>query len=270
MATYSFMRIVILSTALVCCAQILSAQQFWIEPSSYYAKPGDSISVRFVVGENLNGDAWNLRKERIQKLELFYGNTVQDLLPMVKEGQANHLKFRVGEPGAYVLKIKTKNSFIELPATNFNAYLKENAMDDAILRRQKTDATTKPGKEFYTRNAKAIIQVGDKEDGGYKKNTALPLEIIPLTNTKDFKEGDAVKFKVMYHGKPLFGARAFVWNNQGVKTYAQPIYSQQDGTIEVRIFNNGLWMISVIQMTPATQAGADWQSYWGTLVFEVK
>ncbi len=223
-----------------------------------------------MVGENLTGDLWNLRKDRIKKLELYHGDKVTDISSQLVEGKTKHLKLSFSEEGTYLIKMQSNNAFIELSADRFNQYLKENFLDDAITRRQRTNATDNPGREFYSRNTKLIIQVGKKRDEGYLKNTGLPVEIIPLSNVADFKTGDAVKFKIMYGGKPLFGARAYVWNNKDSRTYSQPIYTQQDGTLETRIFNTGLWMVSVVKMIPSQEQGADWQSFWGTYVFEVK
>jgi uncharacterized GH25 family protein len=239
-------------------------------PDKFSCSPGDSVNITFVVGENLNGESWNLRKDRIQKMELHHAGKVTDLSGSVIEGKHIHLKLALKEEGTYVLKMQSNNAFIELSADRFNQYLKENFLDEIIDRRKKTNATDKPGKEFYSRNTKLILQVGEKPDKEFEKNTGLPVEIIPLTNVADYKIGDAVKFRILYGGKPLFGARAYVWNNKDSRTYSQPIYTQQDGTIETRIFNSGLWMVSVVKMIPSPEQGADWQSYWGTFVFEIK
>lgn len=60
-----------------------------------------------------------------------------------------------------------------------------------------------------------------------------------------------------------------MWNSKNNKVFNQPIYSQQDGSIDVRIFNDGDWMISVVKMVPVSHPDADWQSFWTSLVFRV-
>lgn len=246
-----------------------TAQEFWMEPDSYTHKPGDSLKVRFMVGDNFAGERWNLRQDRVQKATLYRGAKVTEIKGQLKEGKTDHLKMPLKEEGGYVFVMQGNNAFMEMDATRFNAYLKEHGLDDAINSRKKNNAENSPGKEFYQRNTKLILQVGARRDEFYKKIAGLPLELIPEQNPVTYKVGDEVSVKVLFEGKPLFGARAFAWNMKDNHVYSQPIYTLQDGTIKVRLFNNGPWMITIIKMVPSKESGADWQSYWGSLVFNV-
>jgi hypothetical protein len=248
----------------------MHAQQFWMRPDKFHYQPGDTVRINFYVGDNLIGETWNLKKARIKRLELIQGETTTDLRELAREGKSKHLKFVPEGPGTWVVVMESQNSFIEIDATNFNAYLKENALDDALNARKKAGTTETPGREHYARIAKAIIQVGDSLTGDFSRPAGTSMEIMPELHPAQLKAGESCKFKVLYAGKPVFGARAYVWNNQNTRTYSQPIYTQQDGTIDTRLFNPGLWMVSVVKMVPADGVEADWQSYWCTYVFEVR
>lgn len=245
------------------------AQEFWMSPGKERYSLRDTLKIKFNVGDSFIGDTWNLRNERIESITCSYANKVQDITSSVIVGKGEHLRIPIVTEGSYVVAMKGKNAFVELDADRFNKYIKENSLDDAINQRKKSGTTDKPGKEFYVRYTKLIVQAGQKLDEGYKRRMGLPVEFIPQKNPATYKTGDIVKFTLLYEGKPLFGARAFVWNNKGGRVYSQPIYSQQDGSIEVRLFNDGPWMISVVKMVPSKDPGADWQSYWGTIVFNV-
>jgi uncharacterized GH25 family protein len=82
--------------------------------------------------------------------------------------------------------------------------------------------------------------------------------------------GDGVRFKVIFQGKPLFGAKVRIWNRYNNLTTTQNIFTLQDGTIETHISNPGTWLISVVKMIPAKSTEADWQSFRSTLVFGIK
>lgn len=84
------------------------------------------------------------------------------------------------------------------------------------------------------------------------------------------KKGDPVAFKILFEGKPLFGAKVKVWNRHNHRTSVQNIFSQQDGVIETHISNPGSWMVSVVKMVPSKNPKAQYRSYWGTLVFGVR
>lgn len=243
------------------------AQEFWIQPDKGTYTKGDTLKTRFSVGGNFVGETWNLRPEKVKSIQTHQSDKVTEL--QATEGKNVHLSIPLAVEGSCVVTMQSDPSTIEMPAERFNQYLKEYALDAAISQRKKTNTTDKPGRESYVRNAKLIVQVGSKLDDGYKKVTGLPLEIIPEKNPANYRKGDMVYFKVLFEGKPLFGARAFVWNKVEDRTYTQPIYSQQDGRIEVRLFNDGDWMVSVVTMMPSKDTQTDWRSYWGTLVFHV-
>ena len=98
----------------------------------------------------------------------------------------------------------------------------------------------------------------------------FPIEIIPEKNPYTLKKGDPVRFKILFEGKPLFGAKVKVWNRFDNRTTLQNIHTEKNGIIETHISNPGPWMVSVVKMVPSKQPGADWQSYWGSLVFGVE
>ena len=71
---------------------------------------------------------------------------------------------------------------------------------------------------------------------------------IPEKNPIDLKKGDVIRFKILFKGKPLFGANVKVWNRHNHSTSVQNIFSQQDGMIETHVSNPGSWMVSVVTM----------------------
>ena len=248
----------------------LQAQEFWMMPDKFQYEKGDTIRVRFNLGENFIGETWNLRPERIGTVSLHTTSATSDLKAGALPGRSTHLKVPAVREGTYLITMEGENAFVELPAGRFNEYLKEHALDNVARLREETNATDQPGREMYRRITKLIVQVGDTPDDTYKKNTGLPLDIIPEKHPATMKKGDLVQFKILFNGKPDFGARAYVWNNKDNKVFMQPVYSQKDGTIDVRIFNDGDWMISVVKMIQVSNPKADWQSFWGSLVFQVK
>lgn len=250
----------------------VQAQEFWMIPNKFDPAPGDTAIIHFEVGNNFIGENWNLRLDRVKRLS-WYDASQQgvSLRDRAHEGQEDHLVVPLKHAGTYLVLMEGNSAYIELPADQFNNYLKEYALDNAIQGRKKTGTEGKPGRERYARSTKLLLQVGDRLTDAYKASTGLPLDIIPQKNPGGYKVGDVVYFKLYFEDKPLFGARAFVWNMKNNRTYSQPIYSQQDGSIEVRVFNEGAWMVSVVGMVPAKEGGkAAWQSYWSSLVFYVE
>jgi uncharacterized GH25 family protein len=249
---------------------VAQAHEFWLQPLKFYYSVGEKIVIGFKVGQNFIGDSWKLKKERLVRLELQSRNQTKDITSLVVEGENDQLTLPVETEGSHVVIMESNTAFSELEAEKFNEYLKEDGLDDALNFRVKNDAIDLPGKELYSRHTKLIVQAGRKKDDTWKKIYDLPIEIIPDQNPMDLKVGSKIAFKILYEGKPLFGARVRVWNRYKNRTTMQPIFSQQDGTIETHISNPGPWMVSVVKMVPSKDPKADWRSYWGTLVFGVQ
>jgi uncharacterized GH25 family protein len=245
----------------------INAQELWMQPDKSLCKTGDSLTIEFNAGRNFNSNPWNLTKSKISRLQ-FYDMKGPHTISAA-EGKVKHIKMRVQEDGTKLFVMQGIPASIEIGAEEFNEYLKKYGLDDALNFRKNNNALDKPGKELYERSAKLLVQVGGRRDETWKKAAGLPLEIVPLSNPYTVKIGDVIRFRILYEGKPLFGARIFVWNKTDGRTFMQPVYSQQDGTIEARISDKGPWMISVVKMIPSKEPEADWKSYWSSLVFGV-
>jgi uncharacterized GH25 family protein len=249
---------------------LAQAHEFWLSPDKFICKPGEELKINFNVGENFNAEPWDVKLSRVEKIELHHLNNSIDLKPNVKEGMKENLSVTLKEEGTHLITMQTTNSFIELEADKFNEYLKEDGLDDALQYREQHGLIDKTGKESYTRFTKLLIQVGDKYDETYKKSAGFPLEIFVEKNPGNIKVGELVKFKIVFQNKPLFGAKVMVWNRYDNRTTIQPVYTLKNGIVEARISSKGPWMVSVVKMIPSQDKSADWQSYWGSLVFGVE
>jgi uncharacterized GH25 family protein len=245
------------------------AHEFWLQADKFRLKKGESIAISFRVGENFMGEPWNLKKHRVERLQLLQQNRVQDLKSGVKEGDKNNVVITPGNEGTAMVVMESNPAFISLDGKSFNAYLEEDGLDEALSYREKMKLLDDSAKEFYSRHSKLLFQVGDKTDETYIKEVGLPVEIIPLKNPYTLKVGDAIRYKVLYNGKPLFGAKVKIWNRSNNRTTTQNIYTQQDGIIESRITSTGPWMVSFVKMVPSKDPKAQWRSYWASLVFGI-
>jgi len=261
----------LLTLLLLLIASIVAqAHEFWLQPLKYFYAVGEKAMISFKVGENFMGEPWDLKHHRIEQLDLIHGNQTTDLKASVKEGEKDNLEVELKDSGTHLIVMQSNPAYIELEADKFNEYLKEDGLDNVYEQRKKSNTLTKPSKEFYSRHSKLLLQVGEVKDDTYKKVMGLPIEIVPDRNPYSLKKGDLIRFKILWQGKPFFGAKVRVWNRFDNRTTIQNIYTEQDGTMETHISNPGAWMVSVVRMIPASKEGADWESYWGSLVFGIK
>ena len=235
------------------------AQEYWMQPEKFIVKPGEKLVIDLKAGENFIGEPWS---PELNAIEDAHSVSLMDK-------DSGRIRYPSKVEGTQVLSLQTNNVFLESDPAKFNDFLKGAGLDDALYLRQQKNMLTLPAKENFSVHTKLIVQIGEKLDEGYKKVEGYPIEIIPLKNPYALKIGDKVRFKILFQGKPVFGARVKVWNRNNNRTTIQNIYTEKDGTIEAIISAPGPWMVSVVSMVPSKLAGADWQSYRGSLVFGI-
>jgi uncharacterized GH25 family protein len=260
---------VLIVAAFISCP-LLFAHEFWLMPSKFRVKINESVSLNFYVGEDFTGEIWGKRRERMSKLTHFMGKNQIDLTASAIQSDSNEVMLNFDKEGTQVLTMQSKNSFIALEAAKFNDYLKDDGIDNIYQLREKNGDLDKPSKELYRRCAKTLIQVGTKKGNTFKRNTGMPLEIIPLQNPYNLKIGDKLTVKVLFNGQPLTDKMIVTWHKTPTtKTVHQKLRTDAKGLMTFPLDKNGQWMVSTVQMVAVeNNPEANYQSYWGNLTFE--
>ena len=248
------------------CVNVVQAHEFWLEPTKFVFKVGETMEMKFLVGENFNGKDWEIEPGKVARLDHFIGGAEEDLASKISIPDKK-LSVRLAREGTHLFSLRSNNSFIELEAEEFNDYLKSDGQDDILQQREQNNELDKAAKEYYARCAKLLVQAGDSRDETYKKVAGLPLEIIPLNNPYSLEVTDQVSFQLLFQGRPLPFALVRVWNRTPGRTFIQKNYTEKDGTFTTRLSSKGVWMISTVKMIESRQPGADYQSFWASLVF---
>ncbi|HLZ15415.1 MAG TPA: DUF4198 domain-containing protein [Cyclobacteriaceae bacterium] len=249
---------------------MVQSHEFWLQPQKFRYALGEEMIVDFVVGESFEGEPWDLKKNKIEKLELSHLAGVVDLRQQVKIDAKEKLKYKFTEEGTYLLSMQSNSAYIELAADKFNDYLKEDGLENVVEIRTRTNTLDKPSKEFYSRHVKLLVQAGAKTADTFKKKTGMRIEIIPQQNPYLLKSGHYLQCLVLFDGKPLAHQMVKVWNKIGNASILQNTYTEDDGMVKFPISSRGPWMVSTVRMIPSEKPGADWQSFWSSLVFGIE
>jgi len=159
------------------------AHEFWLEAPRFRLQSGQTVNVRPLVGENFHGGPWTNQASKILRF-VRYGPIPTDSTDLTPApGFAPTDTFRTAltfaQPGTHLILLRSTNSFIELPATEFTAYLREEGLDYALTLRQEREQQATPGRETYRRCAKALVQVGEiattPATGAGARTKSLPL-----------------------------------------------------------------------------------------------
>jgi uncharacterized GH25 family protein len=245
-------------------------QEFWMQPERFLIAAGEKLAVSFKKGENFMDEPWLITKAQIENLTMHHSAKSNNLMDSIADGEKNNLMHLIKATGTYVLTLQSHNMLAELPADQFNEYLKSYGLDESLDQRTRSNTLSSPARDHYAVQSKLMFQVGDNRDDTYKKEIGFQAEIIPDRNPYALKVGDQIRFKILFDGKPVFGVRAKVWNRFDNRTTIQNIYTEKDGTFEARISNPGPWMVTVVRMMPSKETRSDWQSYRSSLIFGIE
>ena len=271
----------IITAALVALTTAALAHEFWLEAPRFRLQPGQTVNVHTFVGENFHGEPWTTKAAKIQRL-VRYGPTPADSTNLTPQNFTETDTFRTGftfaQPGTHVVLLRSTNSFIELPAEKFTAYLREEGLDYALKLRQENDQMALPGRETYRRCAKTLVQVGEAAasapatDSACRHVYGLPLELVPEQNPYRMAADKALTVRVLRAGRPAFGAAVQVWQRQpgGLPTTHYTTRANQNGRILLRLSGPGPYLLATVDMSAAPanlRDRADWQSTWASLTF---
>jgi uncharacterized GH25 family protein len=243
---------------------LLTSHEFWLQPNKYIYDRGEEINIRFVVGENFKGENWQGDSSRINELVIYYGGVKDIISPKLFAEKGDSLQLQQYDEGTSMVTYTSNNSFIELDAKDFNAYLEEDGLYDAIAYRKQHNETDSSGYEFYQRSVKTIFQVGNVKDETYKQTTTLPLDITPLSHPYKIPDGDSLTVKIRFKGDPLANTLIKIWNRQGNETLKWSVTSDKNGLAKFPVTTKGEWMMSCVKMIRIYDPHTNWQSYWGS------
>ena len=223
-----------------------------------------------MVGESFGGETWDLDRHKVERLEIHTGSSVKNLLGSIVKSPRKNLSYRFDRAGTHLVALESDFAFIELEAEKFNDYLKEDGLESILEKRSDTGDLGKGAREYYKRFAKLLVQSGNDVNNTYRRTAGFRLEIVPLANPYALRVGDYLDCQLLWENKPAPHRMIKVWSHVGNRIFLQNIYTESDGTIRFPISSAGPWMVSSVQMIPSEKEGADYQSFWSSLVFEIR
>src|SRR5262249_45258901 len=165
-----------------------------------------------VVGTGFRGEVKPYATPRTIRF-LLRGTRESDMSGLSTNGDPVSARFRVVSGDGQLLAYESNFTSIELPAGDFDAYLKLEGLDAALAERARLGGAEGPGRGRYARCPKAWI--GSGEPTGATEAVGLTMEIVPLA---DPTVGSSLPVRVLFRGQPLAGALVRAWNRPLVGT----------------------------------------------------
>ncbi|HSK79223.1 MAG TPA: DUF4198 domain-containing protein, partial [Thermoanaerobaculia bacterium] len=255
---------------LLLASSALEAHDLWIEPGAFTPAPGQRVAVRLRLGQGFRGDPVPRDPkllERFAALGAQGGETAIQGVPNTEP--AGFASF--ASPGLQVLVYDSRREPVELDAPKFEEYLQEEGLEKVISLRKERGQSAAPGREVFSRCAKALVAVGGKEarGRGFDQVAGLPLELVPEKNPYTLAGGGEIPVRLLYQGKPLADVLVVAFQ-KGRADQAVSALTDRKGRVTLRFDRPGAWLVKAVHMIPAPKdTGVDWESFWASLTFEI-
>lgn len=237
------------------------AHDFWIEPSSFRPAPGQRIAVRLRVGMQLKGDPVPRDTRQIERFG-DVGPAGETAVPGISGTDPAGWAAPAGA-GLHWLVYDSTHSSLEQPGPKFDHYLGEEGLER--IRQLRKGKGEGPVKEIFSRCAKSLLRVGEGS-AGYDRPVGLELELVPEKDPYSLKPGEALPVRLLYRGKPLDGALVVALASPDGKVSTRTA----GGRAALILDRPGPWLIKAVHMVPAPKgSGADWESLWASLTFDL-
>lgn len=245
----------------------LRAHDFWIEPSAFTPAPGQRVAVRLRVGQDLRGDPVPRDPALLRRFSVV-GPSGESPVPGVPNTDpAGFAAFQ--SPGPYTIVYESGRSSVELDAQKFEKYLAEEGLEKISALRASRGQSGAGVKEVFSRFAKALILAGGSRGSGYDQVLGQRLELVPEASPYALTGGGELRVRLLYEGKPLAGALVAALQ-KGRPEARVSARSDKGGRVRLRLDRPGFWLVKAVHTVPAPkEAGADWESFWASLTFEV-
>jgi uncharacterized GH25 family protein len=252
---------------LLALAAPLFAHDFWLEPSTFSPQPGQIVGVRLRVGQDLLGDPVPRDPALVNQFVFEDASGRKPLVGRTGSDPAGLL--RVDGQGLVVIGYSSNPSTVDMEAEKFNQYLKDEGLDAIAALRARRKQTGDKSHELFSRCAKSLVLSGLPNRTQADRALGFTLELVAERNPYTMRPGEDLPVRLTYENRPMPGALVVAINrlNPAEKQSAR---TDADGRVKLHLREGGLWLVKSVHMIPAPAgAGADWQSYWASLTFEL-
>ncbi len=250
----------------------VTAHDFWLQPSQFWVSPGAAVPMTFLVGHGGVRQRTNIGSDRFNVFRTTGPGGVTDRkgsLSNSKKGAEASLSFAA--PGTYVAYFSTSSILSELPSLRFNDYAAAEGLTLVTRHRAAQGKTDAPGREFYSRRGKALLQVGLPGKAAQPQVTApvgLSLEIVPLVNPYQPGPASSLPVQVLYQGRPLAGALVKLNDLNADERPVEVRRTDTNGRADFQIKRSGLWQLNVVWSQPlVNNRSADFLTTFSSLSF---
>ena len=244
-----------------------AAHEFWIAPQDGRVAPGAEIVADLKVGTMLRGEPYPYLSNRFQSFTVTVGNSTTAVDG--NEGDLPALAHAAERSGLHVIAQHT----IAFRVTYddwavFRRYLADEGLDGLADRHRARGLPEVGFAERYTRDAKALVQVGPVDPADRDVRTGLPLELVAEANP--YAAGiDVLPVVLTWQGEPVANRRINIFRDDGTVTRTTAT-TDENGRAMIPLSGDGEYLLNAVRLRPVDDSPVAWASHWATLSFKLQ
>lgn len=248
------------------------AHDLWLQPAGFWPASGQPFALSILIGHGPNRDNWGIRSDRIIMLtNVLPSGQRLDLLPLIRAGSSDPaMRLRLTQPGTHVVAMQSNDAQSVLPAERFNEFITVEGMTPAVRHRAANRATDLPGREDYSRRAKAIIQIGTPDvrtSEGVTRRVGFELEIVPERHPYLLAAREKLPVRVYWQGRPLAGALVKLTNLDADERPVAMLRTDAAGRAAFLMPAHGKWLLNTVWTKPVKGEASQFKTIFSSLTF---
>ncbi len=254
-------------STLLTISTTIRAHEFWLEATPFYQKDNQATDITIHVGQNMKGDLQPNIPAWYSNFDIITADGIKEVDGELGRDPAGYFKTDI--QGIYAIGYKSNKNTVDLPPKKFNGYLKKQGLEKIIEQRKALGESEKNGLEIYYRNVKTLIKMGDKRDVNfYNYDFGFPLNINPLQNPYDLTQGNKLRVQLTFNQKP---AANLLLNAQirDRPDFHFSVRTDKQGYATIPLAYKGVWLLHTVDMIRSQEEDIDWESFWGSITFEI-
>ena len=256
-----------------------SAHDFWLQPATFRASPGQPIPLRILIGDPSAVEHWETEWRKIVSFQDFGPDGVTDQLATIQplngakpamDRQDAVVTLRA--PGTHMLAFTSNQTLSDLPADKFNPYAEHEGLALPLAKRKADGTSGSNGRELYSRRAKLLVQVGRNSNSRLNSDAVTrpigqTLEIVPARNPYALKPGEQLRLRIWFHGAPLPGASVVLERLGEGAAHGTPVISDSNGDVTFPITRGAAWKANAVWSYPITDPRAEYETIFCSMTF---
>lgn len=260
---------------LLSMAGALEGHDFWLIPNAFHIADGSQLEIRGQTSSRFPTSEAAVGPERVADARILSATEEATIRDLAVSGTSLLIRHRPATTGQRLVTVRLHPRSVRESAEGFRRYLVLEGAPQALERYERegllpTDSITRR----YAKYAKTFIEVGAGGPRAFSRIADHPAEFVPLTDPAELAAGDTLAVRLLYRGQPLAGVHVHAGSVPG-RSGAEDermvtLTTDPNGIVRVPTDRSGLWNVRALHVVPSDPGtGADWETHWATMVFEV-